>query len=80
MDHSGPPARTCTLDDFDLTPIPHIEIRTERIAEYQEDSISAPHGIEFGQAFTQALEGSQYPDESQNLDEMMAGHGRMLRV
>jgi hypothetical protein len=37
--------------------------------------------MEFGQAFTQALKGSHYPDESQNFnsllgfDEMMAGRG-----
>jgi hypothetical protein len=64
-------------DDFDLSAIPPIEIG---VPKYQED-LGPPCGIEFGHAFTQALEGSQYPDEGQNLDsllgfdEMMAGHG-----
>ena len=52
---------------------------SKSVPKYQED-LGAPSEIEFGQVFTQALEGSQYPDKSQNLDnllrfnEMMAGH------
>lgn len=68
-------------DDFDLNAIPPIELG---VPKYTENlTLAAPHasGLEFGQEFTQALEGQQYLDDSQNLgsllgfDEMMAGHG-----
>jgi hypothetical protein len=68
-------------DDFDLNSIPPIELGVPKYTESL--TLAAPNasGLEFGHEFTDALQGQQYLDDSQDLggllgfDELMAGHG-----
>ena len=71
-------------DDFDLNSIPPIEPMELGVPKYTENlALAAPNtsGFEFGNDFSDALQGQQYLDDSQNLggllgfDELMAGHG-----
>lgn len=65
-------------DDFDINAIPPLEIGMPKYTENM--AMVAPNSsLEFGQEFTNSLEGQQYHDEGSNMgllgfDEMMAGH------
>jgi hypothetical protein len=68
-------------DDFDINAIPPIEIGIPKYSDNMGLSADSAAGLDFGHDFTQALEGSPFTDDSQNLDsllgfdEIMAGHG-----
>jgi len=68
-------------DDFDLNSIPPIELGVPKYTENLTLAASNASGLEFGLEFSDALQGQQYLDDSQNLggllgfDELMAGHG-----
>jgi len=68
-------------DDFDLNSIPPIELGVPKYTENLTLATPNTSGLEFGHDFSDALQGQQYLDDSQNLggllgfDELMAGHG-----
>ncbi|KAF9449420.1 hypothetical protein P691DRAFT_791143 [Macrolepiota fuliginosa MF-IS2] len=58
-------------DDFDLNAIPAIELGSGKF----DDRLAEPSTLQFGQEFTNALEGREFSQDTMiSFDEMMAGH------